>query len=319
MSPLWLHGAIIRPGSPPSRPSQSGVLPPQSKGPPLLQARFLDSRRIQSWRSKPPMNPTALELVRWPRRRWVYAVATVFLLQAGLVFLLGHRKQRVPEPPIFRTAIHMQTDLTAPLDSLPGMEDPTLLALPSLRGFSGPAWLRFPPLEYQPAEWVEPPHWLALDTNALSATFSRFIRTNVISPPLIADKPLPPLPGYEPNFPNEPLPSQSQLRLEGDLAGRRLLAPLELQSWPHSEILSNTTVQAAVDAAGFTFSAVLLAGSGLKEADQFALKLASSARFRPLPRGQRAPGGLGPVTWGRFVFQWHTLPLPATNLSSAQP
>ena len=265
------------------------------------------------------MNSAALEPVRWPRRRWVCAVGAVFLIQAGLVFLFGHRTQRRPEPPIFRTTIHMVTDPVAPLDSLPGMDDPTLLALPSLRGFSGPAWLTFSPLEYQPAEWVEPPHWLSLDSNALSSTFSRFIRTNVISPPLIADKPLPPLPGYEPNFPNEPLPSHSQLRLEGNLASRRLLAPLELQSWPYSEILSNTTVQAAVDAAGFTFSTVLLAGSGLKEADQFALKLASGARFRPLPRGQRAPDALGPVTWGRFVFQWHTLPLPTTNLSSAQP
>jgi len=265
------------------------------------------------------MNSAVLEPVHWARRRWVYAVATVFLLQAGLVFLFGHRTQRRPEPPIFRAAIHLVTDHAIPLDSLPGMDDPTLLALPSLRGFSGPAWLTFPLLEYQPAEWVEPPHWLLLDTTALSSTFSRFIRTNAISPPLIADKPFPPLPGYEPNFPNEPLPSQSQLRLEGDLASRRLLAPLELQSWPHSEILSNTTVQAAVDAAGFTFSTVLLAGSGMKEADLFALKLASGTRFRPLPRGQRAPDGLSPMTWGRFVFQWHTLPLPMTNLSSAQP
>jgi len=265
------------------------------------------------------MNSATLEPVRWTRRRWLYAVAAVFLLQAGLVFLLGNRPQRLPEPPIFRTAIQMLTDPKVRIDSLPGMDDPTLLALPSLRGFSGPAWLTFPPLEYQPAEWVEPPHWLPLDSNALSSTFSKFVRTNLISPPLIADKPLPPLPRYEPNFPNEPLPAQSRLRLEGGLAARPLLAPLELPSWANSEILSNTTVQAAVDAAGFTFSAVLLDRSGSKEADLHALKLASAARFRPLPRGQRAPDGGGPMTWGRFVFQWHTLPPPATNLSSAQP
>jgi hypothetical protein len=265
------------------------------------------------------MNSTALEPVRWLRRSWVYAVAAVFMLQAGLVFLLGHRHQRLPEPPIFRTSIQMLTDPTVRLDSLPGMDDPTLLALPSLRGFSGPAWLTFPPLEYQPAEWVEPPHWLPLDSNALSSTFSRFVRSNTISPPLIADKPLPPLPRYEPNFPNESLPAQSRLRLEADLAARALLTPLELPSWPHTEMLSNTTVQATVDAAGFTFSAVLLDGSGLKEADLHALKLASAARFRPLPRSQRAPNGTGPMTWGRFVFQWHTLPPPTTNLSSALP
>ena len=265
------------------------------------------------------MNTATLEPVRWSRRRWMYAVAGVFLLQAGLVFLLGPRPRHLPEPPIFRTAIQMLTDPKVQLNSLPGMDDPTLFALPSLQGFSGPAWLTFPSLEYRPAEWVEPPHWLPLDNNALSSTFSQFVRTNLISPPLIADKPLPPLLRYEPNFPNEPLPAQSRLRLEGDLATRPLLAPLELQSWANSEILSNTTVQAAVDAAGFTFSAVLLDGSGLKEADIHALKLASAARFRPLPRGKRASDDGGPMTWGRFVFQWHTLPPPTTNLSSTQP
>jgi len=266
------------------------------------------------------MNSATLEPVRWTRRRWLYAVAAVFLLQAGLVFLLGPRPQRLPEPPIFRTAIRMLTDPAVQLDSMAGgMEDPALLALPSLRGFSGPAWLTFPPLEYQPAEWVEPPHWLPLDSNGLSSTFSRFVATNRISPPLIADKPLPPLPRYEPNFPNEPLPTQSRLRIEGDLARRPLLAPIEPPSWPHTEMLSNTTIQASVDAAGFTFSAVLLVGGGLKEADAHALKLVSAARFRPLPRVQRGPDGTGPMSWGRFVFQWHTLPPPATNLSSALP
>jgi hypothetical protein len=265
------------------------------------------------------MNSVTLEPVRWTRHRWVVAAAAVFLLQAGLVFLLGPSPQRRPEPPIFRTAIQMLTDPRLRIDSFPSMDDPTLFALPSLRGFSGPAWLTFPPLEYEPVEWVEPSHWLPLDSNALSSTFFRFVSTNIISPPLIVDKPLPPLPRYEPNFPNEPLPAQSRLRLEGNLAARALLAPLELPSWPHTDMLSNTTVQAIVDAAGFTFSAVLLSGSGLKEADLHALKLVSSARFRPLPRTERAPDGGGPVTWGRFVFQWHTLSPPATNLSSAQP
>jgi hypothetical protein len=229
---------------------------------------------------------------------------------------LGHREQRPAERPIFRTAIRM---VSAPPAAQPTGDDPTLLALPSLRGFSGPAWMAFPPLAHQPSEWVEPPHWLSLDTQTLSSTFSLFVRTNAISPAHIADKPLPPLPGYEPRFQSEPLPAQSRLRLGVGLAGRALLAPLPLQSWAYSEMLSNTIVQAAVDADGFTFSPVLLSGCGLKEADQHALRLATGARFRSLPRGQRANEGAGPLTWGRMIFEWHTLPASATNPPAVSP
>ena len=202
--------------------------------------------------------------------------------------------------------------------TLPGLDDPTLLALPSLAGFSGDAWLRFPAFGYQTAEWVEPAHWLALATQSLAATFSQFIATNVIAPPLIADKPLPPLQRYEPNFPNEPFPTQSVVRIEGELSGRRLLTPVNLKSWVASEILSNTVVQAAVDSLGFTFSATLLSSSGSTNADRHALTEVSNARFRPV----RIPSQADPIRslmWGRWTFQWHTLPVPATNLAAITP
>ena len=266
------------------------------------------------------MNSTALEPVRWPRRRWAYAVGAVFALQAALVFFLSRPEPRLPERPIFRTAIHLVAGEEAErqLASRAGMDEPALLALPGQRGFSGPAWLTFPPLDYQPAEWVEPPHWLSFDAGELGSTFKRFVATNFISPALTADKPLPPLPRYEPSFPNEPLAGESHLRITGELAGRPLLFPLQPKSWPHTEILSNTTVQAAVDADGFVFSPVLMAGSGLKEADVHALALAAGARFRPLPRAARTRDGNGPFTWGELVFQWKTLP-STTNLSVVPP
>ena len=266
------------------------------------------------------MNSTALEPVRWPRRRWAYAVGAVFALQAALVFLLSRQESPLPERPIFRTAIHLVAGEAAErqLASRAGLDEPALLALPGQRGFSGPAWLAFSALDYQPAEWVEPPHWLSFSAGELGSTFKRFVATNFISPALTADKPLPPLLRYEPSFPNEPLAGESQLRVEGELAGRPLLVALKPRSWPHSEILSNTTVQAAVDADGFVFSPVLVSGSGLREADAYALDLAAGARFRPLPRTSRTRDGNGPFTWGALVFQWKTLP-STTNLSAAQP
>jgi len=264
------------------------------------------------------MNSVVLESPPWTRRLWIYAVAGTFLLQAVLVYFFAQPEQRPPERPLFRTTIQFATDNEAvrQIASLPGLDDPTLLALPSLAGFSGTAWLRFPPLDYQPADWVEPAHWLPLDTPSLAATFSQFIATNVISPQLIADKPLPPLQRYEPNFPNDPLPTQSVARIEGELSRRKLVTPMELKSWASPEILSNTVVQAAVDAGGFTFSATLLSGSGSLNADRHALAEVSNARFRPVPDAVRAGDFSRSMTWGKWVFQWHTLPVPATNLAA---
>ena len=116
-----------------------------------------------------------------------------------------------------------------------------------------------------------------------------------------------------------PLPPDPPLRIEGDLATRPLLAPLALKSWAHAELLSNSVVQAMVDADGFTFSPVLLTGCGLEEADLYALKLASGARFRPAPRLPGTGHDPGGLTWGKLIFQWQTLPLPATNLSANGP
>ena len=50
-----------------------------------------------------------------------------------------------------------------------------------------------------------------------------------------------------------------------------------------------------------------------------ALKLAAAARFQPLPRREGVARRDLPPTWGLLVFQWHTLPLVATNLATGQP
>jgi hypothetical protein len=267
------------------------------------------------------MNAAALEPVRWSRRRWIYTVAALFLAQAALVFYLGRRESIPPQRRPFSTVVYLVADAWSSnqLAQLPDLNDPLLLALPNLNGFSGPAWLKFAPLDYRTDGWTEPPRWLPLEEHALGQTFSQFVSTNRVPPPLIADKPLPPLLRYEPNFPSDPLPQKSRLRLEGDLANRPLLAPLEIKSWPYSDILSNTTVEAVVDADGFTVSTRPLTGSGLPEVDLYALQVAAGARFQPLPRSGVSGGRANQLTWGRMVFLWHTLPLPATNLQSGPP
>jgi hypothetical protein len=75
-------------------------------------------------------------------------------------------------------------------------------------------------------------------------------------------------------------------------------------------------VQLLVNEAGDVVSAVLLppdsgyaATDQYDQADQRALELARAARFAPAPR----------LTMGRMIFNWHTVPPPATNAPAASP
>jgi len=267
------------------------------------------------------MNVAALEPVRWTRRRWIYVVAAVFTVQALLVFSLGRRARPAPQRPHFPTAIQLAGDdwTSRQSTNVFQFDDPTLLALPNLRGFSGSAWLRFAPLEYQPGEWSDSPHWLELDSRTLGETFSRFVAASSAGPPLVADKPLPPLQRYEPNFPNEQVPSQSRLRVEGLLAGSQLLIAPVLPSWAHSELISNSVVRVAVSRDGCTFSPVLVRESGNLEADLKALKVANELRFLPPTKGESAGGYSYEMIWVKLIFQWHTLPLPMVNVPSVPP
>jgi hypothetical protein len=267
------------------------------------------------------MNAKDLEPVRWTRRRWIYAVAAAFAVQALFVFSLGSRTRPAPQRPQFPTAIQLVGEgwTARHATDVLQFDDPTLLALPNLHGFSGSAWLRFPPLEYQPGEWSDSPHWIELDSAMLGGVFSHFVASSSVRPPLVADKPLPTLQRYEPNFPNEPVPARSRLRVEGPLAGRPLLTMPELPSWAHSELVSNSVVRVAVSRDGCTFSPLLLTESGYPEADLRALKIANELRF--LPATNDGPTGQSPdaMTWGKLFFQWHTLPSPLADVPSATP
>lgn len=267
------------------------------------------------------MNAALTPPARWRARRWIYTIAATFVLQAGLLFFLGRYDPPVAARPNFRTTVHLVSDpwSSEQLARLPAFTEPTLFALPAERGFSGAAWLRAQPFNYSPARWSEPPRWLALNQDSLGGGFAEFVATNIITPLLVADQPVPLLSRYEPGLGPEPSPASSRLRLEGSLAARGLLAPLELRSWPHTELLSNTTVQVAISVEGYILSARLLGESGLREADLRALDLAQSARFRPLPAAARDRAGQGPVEWGRMIFRWRTLPPNVTNSPGLQP
>jgi len=243
----------------------------------------------------------------------------VVVAQVEVIVLLSKREPVVPRRPDATTTFHLVAD-TPPgsaIAELLEIDDPTLFSLPDRRGFSGPAWMKAPALQHQSREWTEPQRWLTPRIADLGAAFMELIRTNVVGPRPFADKPPPRL--SEVALAPVPLRANSTFRLEGDLVGRGLMRPLEVHSITNTEILTNTVVQVGVNAAGFTFSAVPLASSGSRTADQRAIELAKSARFHPLARsGPGASDNHGGLTWGKIIFQWHTVEVPATNSPAAK-
>jgi TonB family protein len=263
-----------------------------------------------------------LETIQWSGRRWTLTILAALVIQIGLLAWLGRGLRFQSTPPEIHTTIDLAGDpwLTEQIQRLPMFRDPTLFALPNLRGFSGSAWLRFTPLENTPHDWSEPARTLSLDARQLARAFQPFTADDLAGPLLTADRPILRITGTDAFVPNQPVPGRSELSLEGPLAARPLLAPPALPSWQHRDILSNSVVQLSVLATGEPFSAVLLSGSGRSEADQAALEFARSARFAPLNQDPGEPDTVaGPLLSGRMVFHWHTLPIVPTNSIPGSP
>jgi len=193
--------------------------------------------------------------------------------------------------------------------------DPTLFALPHARGFAAAAWRQWPDRGFILFRWTEPPQLLSLPIANLGGAFLRFVQTN--TPPKVELETLAPPAAttIEAPSPQTSLRQHSHAVAGGRLANRPWLnPPVVLRSWPAPDLLTNSIIRVVVDPGGQVFSLVLLPpGSGSIPADQFALETARAARFAPLP-----PGADGQVT-GFLIFEWHTLPMPATQSPTATP
>jgi hypothetical protein len=191
--------------------------------------------------------------------------------------------------------------------------DPTLFALVSAHSFSGPVWLNYPRVAHRLVDWMEAPQWLAPRLDQLGAVFGEVSRIQTGLPSLATEKPLPRL--AELRVASTLMAKQSTVRVEGALAARPLVTSLALPVWSYSEILTASEVQVKVGEDGRTFSPVLLAGCGLKIADEAAVELARMARFQPTSAAVPG-GGAGPesYTWGCLVFQWVTQEAITPNL-----
>jgi hypothetical protein len=262
------------------------------------------------------MNAAQPEPRPWSRRRWWTVIVLVFALHVGLIFAFSERAPSVPRRP----AQVARLRLVAERGELLALGDPTLFALPHPKGFANSVWLPMPPVEFATFKWTESPRFLALPVEPLGATFLQFMQTNTFArfEPETLPAPEPILPEFPPLFTP---PTRSQLRVLEELAQRRLLNPPELPAWPAGDLLTNSVVRVLVDAAGNVFSPTLVPpGSGSKPADRRALELAGTLRFTPsAPPPVISADPVGQLTSGTLVFEWHTVPLPATNAPVITP
>lgn len=245
------------------------------------------------------------DLRSWSPSRWGGFVLLIFGLQLGLIYWLS---DRTPVSPRALAPIPVLRPLSeASAESL-ALSDPTWFTLPHRQGFSGLAWLKVPEPEFHPLTWTSAPAWLELPARPTGAALSAFVRAHEFGSDLPAAAPELVLTMPEP----EPVPlarQSTELHLEGDLAHRALLTPFEPKSQAWGDLLTNSVVQAVVDARGWAQTATLLWKSGSPEADREAVSFARRARFAPLADGPgKSKSPQASLTAGLLVFAWHTVP-----------
>lgn len=261
------------------------------------------------------MNSTISDPDAWsPRRRWI-TIGFIALVQIGLLFLFAERASSISRARNNNELRVLLNPLSeGQLSQSLFASDPTLFVLPSLQGFSGAAWLALKPREYQPLDWDESPRWLPANTGELGRTFIRFVQTNSHYDKLEVVNKLPPPLEMWISLPVKSHGKKSELKIEGDIKKRLASPGPELPSWNHTEPLLDSVVQVAVNRAGDVVASRLVSSCGLSSANQKALDIVRTMRFQPLNSEQAATS----LSWGKFIFQWQTLPSTLTNtLNSA--
>jgi TonB family protein len=243
----------------------------------------------------------------WSLGFWFLVLTLAFLAHIALIYTLGNH--RPIEERKVKNDVRMQ--LAFVRSELMELQDPTVFAGPHVRGFAASTWLIKPEVPLPTFRWTEPPRLLALATEQLGASFLN--QSTDIATTRLPLKIAPP-PTFSVLLPlAAPASVPSSFRVTGPMANWKLASPpptLPLQR--AREGLTNSVVQITVDDTGQVFSATLLPpGSGLTEADQLALKLATTTRFIP-PEGKR------PLTVGSLIFEWQSGP-PTNNPSSTTP
>lgn len=247
---------------------------------------------------------TEPELAAWSGKRWILTVLLIAAFQIALLAWLSEPAKTAP--PLTRSELQFRLLGTSETDAASRSNifnaDPTLFALVSPRGFSQSAWLLIPRFDSPVKKQPDPPQFLSLASEELTADFAEFIQTNQLPEDLFLESG-PPL-DDTPHLVAPGLVSGTTVTLEGPLQSRSLLS---LAGLPQRTdlLLTNTVVQVLVNAAGMTVSAALLSSCKVPEADTAALAFARTARFAPLRSSALTNHATtASLTFGNLVFQW---------------
>jgi TonB family protein len=186
--------------------------------------------------------------------------------------------------------------------------DPSLMSLPSARGFSRAMWSRGAPATHRPAEWDSKPAYL--DPNA-PKTMPPLLNLEPLSQSVLSATEK--MPGrseeteadsYEPPV----AVNQSVFRVGGTLEARAVLRAPQLPTISNESSLRPTRVRIAVAADGLVRYATVERPSGNDAADARAVELVRQIRFEP-----QEANASDSLTWGVVRILWATEAPAATN------
>jgi hypothetical protein len=257
------------------------------------------------------MNDPARDPQMWTARRlWTTAVIAI-VAQVALIIWSSDRTPVQPRNISERAPVQLAANTHSELLAL---LDPTLFARANPKGFSGPAWMALPAVDFESDNTNNAARWLALAPEQLGSHFRAFVQTNRLSVFSAAPQAAPALPSPVKTA-GLPLAANSTVRVEGALAARTVIYLPPPSAQTNTEILRPSEVELQVDARGNPISAALVKSSGLKLADQLAVALARDSRFAPdrdaLKQAVENPAA--GLTSGRMIFHWHTVPAATPN------
>lgn len=244
---------------------------------------------------------------KWPLRQWLLFIALIFVAHVAAIFIFGEYKPA----PVRAVKNVPQLQVADSSSELVALENPALFALPRPQNSK---FFDVPNVKPVAFRWSEKPRLLPLASENLGATFTHFMQTNVFGNFKVDFKP--PLNLSAPAAAIRPLfPENSTLQIEGDLVQRPLANKINLPDLPFADVIAPSKVQVLVDADGNVVSAILLPLNNVSRADHYdaadqrALDIARTLQFAPAPS----------LTVGKIIFNWRTVPPPATNPPAATP
>ena len=259
------------------------------------------------------MSAPPIEAALWSTRQWFAFVAFLALGQIALIVALTQASMAASRQAIRAAPIRM-VSANASQDSEPAASrlDPTLFALVHPDGFSGSVWLRLAKFPYRSTNFMHPPRWLEADPASLASGFTEFIGSSRTDTSFALSKPNP----IAGDFPSErqALILRPFLRIEGDIASRRLVSAQDLPPADPDTILSECIVSVILAPHGDFLSATVTSSSGSPKTDEAVLVFVRTTRFVSDTPGRSA--GSAPRSepfFGRLVFQW--LPESPEDLS----